>query len=155
MIRANRTDLKMEKLRGNPVEIYVMRFSSETTHGPAYIESLGRGGAVMHDNWFEADWYDTAEEVYANIAESARSVYSAEKVVISRYITIPDDTRITREPEPLKFKCICGCEFEAGVKSCMVTESTLGGEFRNRYSVTYWKKCPVCGQDCTSEPRTI
>lgn len=84
MIRANRTDLKMEKLRGNPVEIFVMRFSSETTPGPAYIESLGRGGAVMHDTWFEADWYDTPEEVESNIAESARSVYSAERISVSR-----------------------------------------------------------------------
>lgn len=154
MIRANQTDLKIEKLRENPVEIYVMRFSSETTPGPAYIEALCRG-AVMHDTWFEADWYDTAEEVYANIAESARSVYSAEKIVISRDTTTSDDTRITREPEPVKFKCMCGCEFEAGVKSCRVTESTLEGEFRNRYSVTYWKKCPVCGHECASEPRTI
>ena len=40
MIIANRTDLKMEKLRWNPVEIFVMRFSSETTPGPAYIEAL-------------------------------------------------------------------------------------------------------------------
>ena len=90
MIRANRTDLKMEKLRGNPVEIYVMRFSSETTPGPAYIESLGLvesfglGGVVMHDNWFEADWYDTRDEVESNIAESARSVYSAERISVSR-----------------------------------------------------------------------
>lgn len=83
MIRANQTDLKMEKLRGNPVEIYVMRFSSETTPGPAYIEALCRGGAVMHDNWFEADWYDTPEEVESNIAESARSVYSAERIRIN------------------------------------------------------------------------
>lgn len=104
MIRATNTEQKMEKLRDARVEIYVMRFSSETTPEPAYIEALGRGGAVMHDTWFEADWYDTAEEVYANIAESARSVYSAEKVVISRDSTISDDTRITREPEPLKFK---------------------------------------------------
>ena len=85
MIRANRTDLKMEKLRQwNSLEIFVMRFSSETMLGPAYIEALGRGGAVMHDNWFEADWYDTPEEVESNIAESARSVYSVERISISR-----------------------------------------------------------------------
>lgn len=84
MIRAINTEQKMELLRGNSVEIFVMRFSSETTPGPAYIESLGSGGAVMHDNWFEADWYDTPEEVESRIAESARSVYSVERIVISR-----------------------------------------------------------------------
>lgn len=38
----------------------------------------------MHDNWFEADWYDTPEEVESNVAESARSVYSVEHITITR-----------------------------------------------------------------------
>ena len=36
------------------------------------------------DNWFEADWYDTPEEVESNGAESARSVYSVEHITITR-----------------------------------------------------------------------
>lgn len=85
MIRANRTDLKMELLRQwNSLEIYVMRFRSKTMPEPAYIEALCRCGAVMHDTWFEADWYDTPEEVESNIAESARSVYSVERITITR-----------------------------------------------------------------------
>lgn len=83
MIRANQTDLKMEKLRGNPVEIYVMRFSSETTPGPAYIESLGRGGVVMHDTWFEADWYDSAEDVDAQIADNVKDVYKTVRISVT------------------------------------------------------------------------
>ena len=76
MIRATQTEKKMELLRQwNSLEIFVMRFSSETMPGPAYIEALGRGGAVMHD---------TPEEVESNIAESARSVYSVERITITR-----------------------------------------------------------------------
>ena len=85
MIRATQTEKKMELLRqGNSLEIFVMRFRSETMPGPAYIEDLGRGCVVMHDTWFEADWYDTPEEVESNIAESARSVYSVERIMITR-----------------------------------------------------------------------
>lgn len=88
MIRANRTDLKMELLRGNPVEIYVMKFTSATNGQVSYVENIecsyGLVGASMHDNWFEADWYDTRDEVESNIAESARSVYSAERISITR-----------------------------------------------------------------------
>jgi hypothetical protein len=37
----------------------------------------------MHDTWFEADWYDSAEDVDAQIADNAKDVYKVVRISVT------------------------------------------------------------------------
>ena len=83
---------KMKFFAGTPGDIFVMKYVSPTTHEVAYIEHIngiadggieGVCGLALHENWLEADWFNTKEEVDSRIAESVKHLYSAERISVN------------------------------------------------------------------------
>ena len=145
----NREAIKFKMLASNPAEIYVMTHR-KADGGIEYVVINDFGifkATSFYDNWLEATWFESREEAESQIADGARNVYSVERIRISRE-NLERDVTITKEPEKAKFKCTCGCEFEAKLDSCKQTRSDLEGEYRIYQSISFWAKCPVCGEDC-------
>lgn len=147
----NTFEQKFSLLARNPVDIYVIAHKKEDGT-VEYISSMkSPAGAYMwmniYVNWFEADWYESRAEAESQIAESARDTYSVEHVHISRD-SMNQNITVTKEPPNAKFKCSCGCEFEAPVGACKRTTSVAEGEYKDYISTSFWLKCPRCGHDC-------
>lgn len=143
---------KLRHLAGNPVDLFVITHRKDD--GTAeYTATLSNPEGIcqvtcMYDNWFEATWYESLDEAESMIADSVRDIYSVERVGITRQKLDRKTVRVTKEPPKAKFKCTCGCEFEADLDSCRHTRSDLEGEYRVYQSIAFWSKCPVCGEEC-------
>ena len=142
---------KCALLARNPVDIYFITHKKEDGT-VEYISSMkSPTGAYMgmniYDNWFEAEWYESRAEAESQIAESARDTYSVEHIHISRE-PLERGVTIIKEPPKAHFKCACGCEFEADLDSCRQTRSDLEGEYRVYQTISFWSKCPACGEEC-------
>lgn len=146
----NREYKKLEMLAKNPAEIYVMTHRKDDG-GIEYvvINDFGIFNATsFYDNWLEATWFESAEEVESQIAETVRNLYSVEKINISRE-SLERGVTITKEPPKAHFKCSCGCEFSVNPETCGTTHSDLEGETSVHSTVTFWAKCPICGYECS------
>ena len=145
----NREDVKLKMLASNPAEIYVMTHQ-KADGGIEYavINDFGIFKATsFYENWMEATWFKSREEAESQIADGARNVYSVEHIRISRE-NLERGVKVTKEPPKAKFKCTCGCEFEADLDVCRQTRSDLEGEYRVYQSIAFWSKCPACGEEC-------
>ena len=147
MIRS--LEQKLEFLKKTDCDIFVITHKKEdgtveytdTITGPAGICYF----TCLYDNWFEASWHETREAAESLIAESARKVYSVERIRISRENQGAGSVTVTKEPPEAKFKCTCGCEFTLPIGSCEQTLSDLEGETRIYQTIAFWAKCPKCG----------
>lgn len=145
----NREDIKFKMLAANPADIYVMTHQ-KADGGIEYavINEFGMFKATsFYDNWLEATWFESAEEVEGQIADTVRNLYSVECIRISRE-PLERGVTITKEPPKAQFKCTCGCEFSANPITCNAPHSTLEGETSAYSTVAFWLKCPVCGHEC-------
>lgn len=142
---------KLRHLAGNPVDLFVITHRKDDGT-VEYTATLSNPEGIcqvtcMYDNWFEATWYESQDEAESRIADSVRNIYSVERIRISRE-NLERDVKVTKEPSKAKFKCTCGCEFEADLDSCRHTRSDLEGEYRVYQSIAFWSKCPACGNEC-------
>ena len=142
---------KLRHLAGNPVDLFVITHRKDDGT-VEYTATLSNPEGIcqvtcMYDNWFEATWYESLDEAESRIADSVRNIYSVERIRISRE-NLERGVTVTKEPSKAKFKCTCGCEFEAGLDSCRQTRSDLEGEYRVYQSIAFWSKCPACGNEC-------
>lgn len=145
----SREDIKFKMLASNPAEIYVVTHATKEG-GIEYVvfnDFKVFTAISMYENWMEATWFESREEAESQIADGARDVYSVERIRISRE-NLERGVTITREPPKAKFKCTCGCEFEANPITCNAPHSTLEGETSAYSTVAFWLKCPVCGHEC-------
>lgn len=145
----NREDIKFKMLAANPAEIYVMTHR-KADGGIEYVvinDFRIFKATSFYDNWLEATWFESSEEAESQIADSARNVYSVEQIRVSRE-NLERGVKVTKEPPKAKFQCTCGCEFEADLDSCRQTRSYLEGEYRVYQSISFWSKCPTCGEEC-------
>lgn len=142
---------KLALLVKNPAEIFVV--THRTDDGTIEYSSTmtGPGGeclcAVMDNSWLDTVWYESQDEAESKIADSVRGIYSVERIRVYRE-PLERGVTITKEPPKAKFECACGCEFEAGIDSCKQTRSYLEGEDRVYQSISFWSKCPACGEEC-------
>lgn len=146
----NREDIKFKMLAANPAEIYVMTHR-KADGGIEYVVINDFGivkATSFYDNWLEATWFESVEEAEGQIADKVRNLYSVEKIIISRE-PLERGVTITKEPPKAQFKCACGCEFSARPETCETTHSDLEGETSVHSTVTFWAKCPICGQECS------
>ncbi len=146
----NREDIKFKMLAKNPAEIYVMTHR-KADGGIEYVVINVFGifkVTSFYDNWLEATWFESREEAESQIADGVRNVYSVEQIKVSRN-NLERGVKVTKEPPKVKFKCTCGCEFEADLDSCKTTHSDLEGETSVHSTVTFWAKCPICGHECS------
>lgn len=142
---------KLRHLAGNPVDLFVITHRKDDGT-VEYTATLSNPEGIcqvtcMYDNWFEATWYESPDEAESMIADSVRDIYSVERIRISRE-NLERGVKVTKEPPKAKFKCTCGCEFEADIDSCRQTRSDLEGESRVYQSIAFWSKCPACGNEC-------
>ncbi|MBR2305673.1 MAG: hypothetical protein IKA48_00425 [Fibrobacter sp.] len=142
---------KLKYLAGNPVYLFVITHRKDDGT-VEYTATLSNPEGIcqvtcMYDNWFEATWYESLDEAESMIADSVRDIYSVERIRISRE-NLERGIKVTKEPPKAKFECTCGCEFEADLDSCRQTRSDLEGESRVYQSISFWSKCPACGEEC-------
>ena len=145
----NRENVKLKMLAANPADIYVMTHQ-KADGGIEYVVINDFGiikATSFYENWMEATWFKSREDAESQIADGARNVYSVERIRISRE-NLERGVKVTKEPPKAKFKCTCGCEFEANLDACRQTRSDLEGEYRVYQSISFWSKCPVCGEEC-------
>ena len=82
----NRESVKFKMLASNPAEIYVMTHRKDDG-GIEYVVINDFGifkATSFYDNWLEATWFESVEEVESQIADTVRNLYSVEKICISR-----------------------------------------------------------------------
>lgn len=145
----NRENIKFKMLASNPADIYVVTHATKEG-GIEYVvfnDFKVFTAISMYENWMEATWFDSREEAESQIADGARNVYSVEHIRISRE-NLERGVKVTKEPPKAKFKCTCGCEFETDLDACRQTRSDLEGEYRVYQSISFWSKCPACGEEC-------
>jgi len=145
----NRENIKFKMLAANPADIYVMTHR-KSDGGIEYVVLNDFGifkATSFYENWMEATWFESREEAESQIADGVRNVYSVEHIRVSRN-NLERGVKVTKEPSKAKFKCTCGCEFEANPITCNAPHSTLEGETSAYSTVAFWLKCPVCGHEC-------
>ena len=148
----NSEERKLKLLAANPLDIYVIthRTAEGKTEYTYMLNFPCCQTLNMCETWLEATWYESRQEAESLIADSVRDVYSVEHIGITRdNLERTGSVVVTKPANRGKFKCACGCEFEAPAKSCETTTSFLNGDQHCYNTVTFWKKCPECGTKCS------
>ena len=145
----NEFNQKISLLGRSLTDIYVIthKKADGTIEYVANNDFAGYKCISLYETWFEAAWYENRADAESQIAESARNMYSVEHIHLSRD-SMNQNITVTKEPPNAKFKCACGCEFEAPVGACERTTSVAEGKYNDYIATSFWLKCPRCGYKC-------